>query len=117
MPYFSWFRTWRIIPDSKRFGSPPFISHLGRLERNNPNQLLTGMILQVNGWDIVFASMCYFEHRTRARHDFFFGGVQAVKHKVVSTASFNQQRFQVPEMEKQITFGIQANPFFNATTN
>ncbi len=48
---------------------------------------------------------------------FFLGGVQAVKHKVVSTASFNQQRFQVPEMEKQITFGIQANPFFNATTN
>ena len=43
--------------------------------------------------------MCYFEQRTRARHEFFWG-VQAVKHKVVSTASFNQQRFQVPEMEK-----------------
>ena len=44
--------------------------------------------------------MCYFEQRTRARHEFFWG-VQAVKHKVVSTASFNQQRFQAPEMEKQ----------------
>ena len=54
--------TWRIIPISKWLGSPPFISHLGHLEGEQPylgdllsmviNHLLTGMILQV-GDDIL----------------------------------------------------------------
>ena len=83
MPFFSWFRTWRIIPDSKWSVTPIYKSfrpfgteqpYLGDLLTMVINQLLTGMILQVNGWDIVFASMCYFEHRTRARHEFLFGG-------------------------------------------